>query len=159
MPPWGSVEEERGSGSRHSLCPGPADDESKASVGRGHCDRYQALVMAFHLYLPHSELLRAVFPLSAFLPQKKKAVGMDRGSLWTWAQELFGDCCSGGTLKSAGLQAWKSLPNCYCTPLFPQVALYFPLRVAQPPFQSCFRLGFPAGARPVGSCSSPNNFS
>lgn len=51
------MEEERGSGSRHSLCPSPADGESKVPVGRGHCDRCQALTC--HGFSPLPAPLRA----------------------------------------------------------------------------------------------------
>lgn len=156
---WGSGRR-KGTSSRHSLCPGPADDEGKVSVGSGGAvtDARHLPVMAFHLYsLSAAQSLIPSQCLSSPKDvQNPNAVGMDRGSLCTWAQELIGNCCSGGTLKSIHLQAWKSLLNCHCTPLFPPVALYFPLRAAQPPqppFQSCFLPCFPSRREACGELS------
>lgn len=48
--------------------------------------------------------------------QDPNAVGAGRGSPWPGAQELVGDCRSGGTVASAGLQACKSLLSLRCIP-------------------------------------------
>lgn len=100
-------------------------------------------VMAFHLYLPHPELLRALFPLSAFLPQKMYRTLMQ--SVWTEGVSGLGPGAYWGLLfrrhteicRPPGLEV---PPELSLHPTVPSGALYFPLRAAQPPSSPAFIL-------------------